>query len=33
MILIEKKRILMNKYQNMYIRRAKKDIKNQNKIL
>ena len=31
--LIEKKRILMNKYQNMYIRRAKKDIKNQNKTL
>ena len=30
---IEKKRILREKYEDMYIRRSKKDIKNQNKTL
>lgn len=30
---IEKKRILLEKYQDMYIRRSKKDIENQNKTL
>jgi hypothetical protein len=30
---IEKKRILLEKYEDMYIRRSKKDIKNQNKTL